>query len=322
MQAEADSSHVPNGVPPQLRFEQVTFSGGGTRCFWHGGFLSIVGPAIHLRPKRIAAVSGGALSACAFISGTEQKLFDVMGGALAARGSNVSSWNEIAQDGFTPHQRMYHEIVSEVLDEAAVRKIADGPKLQVLLAHPPLPSQPKLSTIPMMLVYQLDLAIRSTPHVLSTSAVGGNDVLVDANEAARNGRLVDLVCNAAVIPPVFNVQHWNGRPVIDGGMASKAPMPDPDRGRTLILLTRRFRNLPREANHLYVQPSEAVPADKIDFTNKQKIADTWEAGIADGHAFLAAHGRSHDHVRAAEARGRTEEEALPGDADGGGISRS
>ena len=320
MEAEATASNDTRAfeVPAHLRFEQLTFSGGGTRCFWHGGFLSVVGPAIHLRPERIAAVSGGALSACAFISGTEKKLFDVMGGALAERESNVSSWDEIGEDGFTPHQRMYREIVSEVLDGEAARKVADGPKLQVLLAHPPLDMLPKLSTLPMMIAYQADLATRSTPHVLSSNAIGANQVLVDANAAAREGRLVDLVCNAAVIPPVFNVQAWDGRPVIDGGMASKAPLPDPDEGRTLMLLTRRFRNLPDEPDRLYVQPSESVPADKIDFTSKRKIAETWDSGVADGHAFLAAHDLPHDPDRAASARGRTGEEHREGDADRGG----
>lgn len=305
-------------VPEQHRFEQVGFSGGGTRCFWHGGFLSVVGHAIHLRPERIAAVSGGALSACAFISGTEERLFEVMGRALAERESNVSSWDEIAEDGFTPHQRMYREIVEEVLDEEAARRVAKGPKLQVLLAHPPLSALPKASTLPMMMVYQLDLAIRSSPHVLSSSALGANQVLVDANAAARKGKLVDLVCNAAVIPPVFNVQEWEGRPVVDGGMASKAPIPDPDKGRTLVLLTRRFRNLPKEENHLYVQPSENVPADKIDFTSREKIERTWEAGRADGHAFLRAHGMPHDEEEAQRARARTGEAEQRGDADQGG----
>ena len=307
-------------VPEHLRFQQLTFSGGGTRCFWHGGFLSVVGPAIHLRPERLAAVSGGALSATAFLSGREEKLLRVMGDALAARESNVSSWDEIAKDGLTPHQRMYREIVEEVLDDEAVRAIADGPSLQVLLAHPPLDTAPKLSTLPMMVAYQADLALRSTPHVLSADAIGANEVLIDANAAAREGRLVDLVCNAAVIPPVFNVQRWNGRPVIDGGMASKAPMPEPDRGRTLVLLTRRFRNLPEGASHLYVQPSESVPADKIDFTSREKIERTWRAGIADAHAFLAAHDLPHDPDLAAGARGRTGERPEEGDADRGGAS--
>jgi hypothetical protein len=71
-------------------------------------------------------------------------------------------------------------------------------------------------------------------------------------------------------------------------------MPDPNEGRTLILLTRRFRHLPQSDSCLYVEPSEAVPADKIDFTNRRKIEDTWRQGASDGKAFLLRHGLGTD----------------------------
>ena len=269
-------------------FEQLVFSGGGTRCFWHGGFASVVAEAIGLAPARISAVSGGALSACAYLGGVERRLFEVMGGALDARGRNVSTgWDEVQSNGLTPHQQMYREVVAETLHEEAIRRIADGPAFQVLLTHPPVEAAPKLSTVPMMVAYEVDKAVRSSPHVVSSDLLGASEVLVDARAAAREGDLVDLVCAAAVIPPVFNVQGWKGRPVVDGGMASKAPLPDPDEGRTLILLTRKFRNLPEHPRRVYVEPSDSVPADKIDFTSREKIAATWEAGEEDGRAFLA-----------------------------------
>ena len=300
-------------------FSQLVFSGGGTRCFWHGGFLNVVGPTIHLRPERIAAVSGGALSSCAFVAGREARLFEVMGEALRERASNVSDWDEVGEQGLTPHQQMYRDIVSTVMDEEAIDAIADGPSFQVLLAHPPLGAAPKLSTVPMMVAYEADLALRSTPHVVAAEAIGANETLVDARQAARDGKLVDLVCSAAVIPPVFNVQEWEGRLVVDGGMSSKAPMPDPDEGRTLVLCTRRFRNVPDDPRRLYVQPSESVPADKIDFTSREKIERTWEAGEADGHAFLAEHGLPHDAEKARAARRTPADDKADADAKRGGL---
>ena len=300
-------------VPAHLRFEQLVFSGGGTRCFWHGGFASVVAPAIHLRPARVAAVSGGALSACAFLGDCERRLFEVMGDALRERESNVSlSWNEVQSNGLTPHQEMYREIVSTTLGPGEIERIAGGPSLQVLLSHPPSERTPKLSTLPMMVAYEVDLAVRSTPHVVSSQSLGANEVLVDARQAAREGRLIDLVCSAAVIPPVFNVQEWEGRPVVDGGMTSKAPLPDPDEGRTLLLLTRRFRNVADHPERLYVQPSKSVPADKIDFTSRTKIERTWEAGEKDGHAFLRAHGLNGERDEAAERTGDNRTDAAAG----------
>ena len=300
-------------VPEALRFRQLVFSGGGTRCFWHGGFAAVVGPAIHLRPERVSAVSGGALSACAFIGGCEQRLFEVMGEALRERESNVSmDWDEVRDNGLTPHQEMYRDIVSTTLRREEIDRIADGPSFQVLLSHPPSERVPKLSTLPMMVAYEADMAVRSTPHVVGAEALGANEELVDGRQAARDGKLIDLVCAAAVIPPVFNVQDWEGRPVVDGGMTSKAPLPDPDHGRTLLLLTRRFRNVPDHPDRLYVQPSESVPADKIDFTSREKIEATWEAGERDGHAFLIEHGMAGDRAKAATREGDNPTDAAAG----------
>ncbi|MDY8110721.1 patatin-like phospholipase family protein [Fulvimarina sp. 2208YS6-2-32] len=269
-------------------FEQLVFSGGGTRCFWHGGFCEIVRRPLGLEPKRVAGASGGALAAACFIARREDKLLTTMGDAFADRDHNVStSSEEVDEDGLTPHQRIYREVVTEVFDEDAVQTIVDGPQFQVLIAHPPSETFPKWSTFPMMAAYMLDLSIRSTPDVEWPKRLGADSSFVDAREAARNGKLADLLCAAAVIPPVFNVEGWEGQKVIDGGMTSKAPIPEPDEGRTLILLTRRFRNLPQTGRRLYVQPSEAVPADKIDFTDRGKLHETWEAGRKDAELFLA-----------------------------------
>ncbi|MER0239393.1 patatin-like phospholipase family protein [Fulvimarina sp. MAC8] len=281
------ASSIVNSVKLEP-FEQLVFSGGGTRCFWHGGFCELVRKPLELNPKRITGASGGAMSAACYIAQREVKLLETMGEAFLERDFNIStSLDEADVDGLTPHQRIYKEVVSAVLDDDAIQSIIDGPQFEVLIAHPPTDTLPKWSTFPMMAAYLLDLSIRSTPHVEWPAQLGADSSLVDAREAAKQGKLVDLICAAAVIPPVFNVEGWEGRYVIDGGMTSKAPLPTNDAGRTLILLTRRFRNLPQTERRLYVQPSKAVPADKIDFTDRQKLHDTWEAGKDDARKFLA-----------------------------------
>ncbi len=84
---------------------------------------------------------------------------------------------------------------------------------------------------------------------------------------------------------------WDGRRVIDGGMADQAPMPHPDRGRTLVLLTRA---LPAPAAGRRAgstsRPSRATPADKIDFTDPAKIQRTWDQGER-GRALVPAKAR-------------------------------
>ena len=77
------------------------------------------------------------------------------------------------------------------------------------------------------------------------------------------------------------------RTIANETRATNGPAPEPDEGRTLILLTRRFRNLPQTERRLYVQPSDEVPADKIDFTDEKKLHETWEFGRKNAQSFLA-----------------------------------
>ena len=70
-------------------------------------------------------------------------------------------------------------------------------------------------------------------------------------------------------------------------MLDKAPLPRPDRGRTLVMLTHRYRNLPRDERLVHVQPTREVRADKIDFTDSSKVGDTWDQGVADAERWLA-----------------------------------
>lgn len=268
-------------------FAQLVFSGGGIRCFWYGGFLEAVREPLQLEPERVSGVSGGALSAACFIADRGQALLENMGNAFEDLDRNVRFDDDDPGSGLTPHQQVYRDVVEKTINAEAEAKVAEGPQFQVLLGHPPSRLFPRASTIPLFAAYVLDLQLRSTPHLKFTDWGGLSSELIDAREAARDGLLVDLICNAAVIPPVFNLQGWKGRKVVDGGLISKAPMPQPDRGRTLVLLTRRYRNLPREKRRVFAQVSDETPADKLDFTDREELEQTWEMGREDGAKFLA-----------------------------------
>ena len=272
------------------RFEQLVFSGGGTRCFWHGGFLEVAGEPLGLAPKRIAAVSGGALSACCHVSGRDRKLLEVMGSTFARQDSNIAEAPLTGEKGLTPHQELYRQVVEETLDQAARDAVADGPPLQIQLARPPKRLPLEAGAFLALLLYEIDQKARATPHMALPVTIGTEAFLVDARQAARDGKLIDLICAAAVIPPVFDLPTWEGDRVMDAGTCDNAPMPDPDEGHTLILLTRKYRNAPDRPDRLYVAPSDETPADKIDFTDREKIERTWRLGREDAKAFLARHG--------------------------------
>ena len=272
-------------APP---YPQLVFSGGGTRCFWHGGFMAVARDRLAPSPERIACVSGGVLSATAFVTQRGRRLLDTMAERFEAQGSNFD-WHDLVEPGgLSPHQSIYREVVERVLGDAEAREaVAEGPSLEVILAHPPGGDRTaRLVGAAATLAYEAELHILSRPDLEWAQAAGLSTSRVDARRAAREDRLVELVCAAAVIPPIFDPPLWDGRPVIDGGMSGHAPHPEPDRGATLVLATRTYRNWP-EDGRTYVGPSEAVPADKIDFTDPDKIRRTWEAGEEDARRFLA-----------------------------------
>ncbi|PWE27209.1 phospholipase [Pararhodobacter marinus] len=266
--------------------DQLVFSGGGLRCFWQGGFLTRLVRDRPMHPRRVTGVSGGALAGAAWLSGNAQRLLDVMCDAFEQRDSNLDLFNADAE-GITPHQRLYSQVVAEVLDDAAQARVAEGPRFQILIAHPPETGLPTLTGTALAAAYEAELHLVNAPHFGWAEKMGLSARLIDANEAARNGRLPDLVSAAAVIPPVFEPPLWDGARVVDGGMADQAPMPDPDEGPTLILLTRRYKRLPDAPDRVYLCPSDETPADKIDFTDPGKLRRTWKLGESDAERMLA-----------------------------------
>lgn len=268
------------------RFDQLVLSGGGLRCFWQGGFLEVVRDVLPLEPERVTGVSGGSVSAAGFLARRGDKLLETMCDAFEALEANVRLDDFDDEDGRTPHQRIFREVLDEVFDAEAMDRIGRGVGFQVLIAHPPLHDVAGLAGSAMTLAYEAELHLVNSPHFSWAERFGLTSELVDARAAAQDGRLVDLLRAAVTIPPVFRTLEWEGTPVIDGGMADQAPMPKPDRGRSLVLLTRDYDRIPERDDRCYVSPSREVPADKLDFTDPGKLRRTWDVGRADGEAFL------------------------------------
>ena len=269
----------------RLPYDQLVFSGGGLRCFWHGGFLSALEEVHDLAPVRVTGSSGGALSAAAWIAGVEQELFDRFKRAIAEQDDNVTLRAMGDDHGRSPHQRIYTRIISDVIDADAMARIADGMAFQINLSTPGVSVAPTLRALIGGTLYHAEQAVAATPRPRLASITGMKQRLVDARVAARDGTLPELIRMAATVPPAFRADRWKGEVVFDGGMVNKAPLPDPDAGPTLILLTKRFRILPDDdgGRITYVQPSQDVlPGDKLNFTDPDLLAKAWKQGEEDG----------------------------------------
>lgn len=269
----------------ELSYDQLVFSGGGLRCFWHGGFMEVVEADRRLRPKRVTGSSGGALSAAVWIAGREIALRDRFEKALTTEEANFSFDDADDDAGRSAHQRVYASIVEDVLDDSAIARIADGPAFQISLSTPGNCDAPTLRALVGGTIYQVEQFLAPTPRPRLASLTGMEQRLIDGRQAARDGTLHDLVRMAATVPPAFRPDDWNGEPVYDGGMVDKAPMPDPDEGRTLVLLTKRFKVLPDDdaGRIVFVQPSDDVlPGRKLDFTDPTLPQSAWDQGRDDG----------------------------------------
>lgn len=270
-------------------FEQIVFSGGGLRCFWHGGWMSVATDALDLAPRRVTGVSGGALSAAAWIAGKETRLFDRFVRALRRTDSNMT-WDDLDDDGGrSVHQRVYDAIVDDVIDADAQKAIETGPAFQVSVSTSGDDTAGLLSALVAGTIYQFEQIVAATPRPRFSSVAGVEQRLIDGNAAARNSALPDLIRMAATIPPAFRPDEWDGEMVYDGGMTNKAPMPEPDEGATLVLLTKRFRTLPDDdgGRIAFVQPSEDVlSGSKLDFTDPDLLHEAWDLGRRDAADWL------------------------------------
>lgn len=268
-------------------FEAVTFGGGGTRCFWQGGFLSAVSENIGLKPRRIDAVSGGTLSASVYVAGRAERLLEIMTDRFARRDRNIDPGAMADDADLLPHHELYREIISATFDDReAVEAVAEGPEFVVHLARP-VRGPGRLGAWLTIALYEFDLHWRSSPHQKYAAMAGARPLRVDARQAAREGRLAELIVTAAAVPPLFPQKSWDGTTVIDGGVIDNAPPPACRDGETgLILLTRRYRHIPERDGHVYVCPSGEIPTDKVDFTDADGVRRTWQLGCDDGRKYL------------------------------------
>jgi predicted acylesterase/phospholipase RssA len=113
---------------------------------------------------------------------------------------------------------------------------------------------------------------------------------VSVRECATPSVLVDLILGSSCTPPMTALQTWRGRHVLDGGVVDNVPVCAlaPAAGETLVLLSRRYPQLPRVTGRTYVMPSADVPVDAWDYTSPARLQAAFDLGRRDGAAFAAS----------------------------------
>jgi predicted acylesterase/phospholipase RssA len=114
--------------------------------------------------------------------------------------------------------------------------------------------------------------------------------VVSAERCENAAQLADLILQSSCTPPFVPVLYRNGHPVLDGGLIDNVPAVTVEDvgGRMLVLLSRCYAQdrIPAGNGRIYVQPSEAPPISRWDYTNPDGLQKTFDLGCRDGEAFL------------------------------------
>lgn len=282
-----------------MGFENVVFAGGGNRCFWQAGFWSVAAAALDLAPSRVAAVSAGSAMACALFGGCFEQGFADYKRAVAGNPRNVYLANLLHSKPVFPHGPIYRQAILGSIDQAALTRLHHGPDIRLLVSCPPPWATARMAMLLGLVACGLMTWAKDAVHPLAGARVGFKPLVVSVKDCATPEALADLIIASSCVPPLTPQARHNGLPLLDGGLVSNVPIEGlqgltPTPGDTLVLLTRRFANLPTVPGRTYVQPSRPIAVGAWDYTDDAALQSTFDLGRRDGEAFAG-----HRHHRRA-----------------------
>lgn len=271
-------------------FDAVAFAGGGNRCYWQGGFWEAAAPLLGLKPSLVVGVSAGAWSACYSLLGLGRKV-----NAMVAEGCSQDrrnfEWKAWRSEGSPwPVAFMYRSLIETIIDEAALDRLQQGPDILIGLARKPR-HLPLAIAIPLGIVtYQVEKKWRSPVHPRGGRALGFVPEFVRLQDLATPAEVSAALMASASVPPFMPVGRIDGMAALDGGLVDNVPteplLPvEAQGGRTLVILSRRYRMFPQVKGRTYIQPSAPVPIGQFDITNPDGIRKAYELGLKDGESF-------------------------------------
>jgi predicted acylesterase/phospholipase RssA len=274
-------------------FEAVAFAGGGNRCYWQGGFWHVVAPALGLQPRLKTGVSAGAFVACYTTLGLgEQIMRDVVAACRTTRREIDWSGPLTGRPAF-PVGPMYRDLLASVITPERFEALLRGPETFIALTRPPKGWPPALAATLGLLVYQIEKKLTPGPDKRATRRMGYRQHLVRLQDCPDAAALVDVLMASAAVPPFTPVGDVGG-PALDGGLTQNpalGPLLPVEQagGRTLVLMTRSYADLPVVENRVWAMPSGHVGVSQFAITDPDGIARAWELGLKDGEAFVRAH---------------------------------
>jgi hypothetical protein len=277
-------------------FDAVVFAGGGNRCYWQGGFYETAAPRLALAPKLVVAASAGAFAAAYSLLGTgaevRRNVYDGCGPHL--KNFDVAAWRRGGP--LCPVGPLYNKLLAQTIDDEALARLNAITDLQIAVTRMPRGWPPTAGAILGIGAYQLEKHLLHPVHPRLGRALRFRAEFVSVRTLPDARAMHDVLMASSGVPPFMPVTLVNGTPAFDGGLVDNVPVEpllpvEAAGGRTLVMLTRLYGNVPEVAGRTYVQPSCKIDLSQFDITNPDGIRAAYELGMRDGNAFAASLGR-------------------------------
>jgi hypothetical protein len=271
-------------------FQAVAFARGGNRCYWQGGFWEAVMPALGMQPRLVVGVSAGAWTACYSLLGVGHRVVDLVVEGCSTGRRNFE-WRSWRREGSPWHVAgLYRSLLEAVVDGEALARLRSEPEVLIALARKPR-RLPLALALPLgVTAYQIEKKWFGPVHPRGGRVLGFRSEFVPVRTLPSPAELVNALMASASVPPFMPVGRVGGMAALDGGLVDNVPVEplvaiESTGGRTLVVLSRRYRTLPARPSRTYTQPSEPVPIGQFDIQNPSGIRRAFELGLKDGGAF-------------------------------------
>jgi predicted acylesterase/phospholipase RssA len=271
--------------------DTLVFAGGGNRCWWQAGALSLLTKqGVALPPKLIDTSAGAAVAASFLTDGPKAALEACQ--RLYARNDRIFDWGALAKLRLCfAHQHTYPAWVAAFVNAgnfAAIR--TSRVQLRVALTRPTRWLGLQGSMVAGTLAYIVDKHVSHSIHPRLPEWLGLRRDFLDLHDCADASAAQALLAAAAAAPPFMHATQIGGQGALDGGYTDNAPIPaqtDSEKNKTLVLLTRHYPHLPalfRWNGRSYWQPSRPVPVSTWDCTARATVTQAFALGEADARA--------------------------------------
>jgi predicted acylesterase/phospholipase RssA len=276
-------------------FDAISFAGGGNRCYWQGGFFEALRERFDVTPSLAVGASAGAFAGIYSLLGIGERVRQRVLARCGPhqRNFDLAGWRRGGP--LCPVGPLYRALIEEVLDASALKALKAKVDFRLAITRLPRALPPLLGAALGIGAYQLEKHLLQPVHPRFGWRLGFRPEFVAVRGLSSVATLADALIASSCVPPFMPVTQVDGAPAFDGGLVDNVPVlpllpVEAAGGATLVLLTRRYRNLPQVPGRTYVQPSERIGVRQFDLTNPAGIRRAYELGLTDGAAFARLRG--------------------------------